>query len=130
MLKKLFLGLAIFFGANNAMASFTDNYAGCLDSALQIRRHMSQAWQLAKNEMPSRAKDSVFSAWDFSNVHYELQKRIPSKFSRTKGSFLELRDRVDYAEKYSYPFPWDNPQVAIFVTYAYRELYNNLAYCY
>ncbi len=102
----------------------------CLDSQKRASSFLNQAWLEIRSLPPSVARDSVWSAYDFSKEFTDVMLRIPGKFDRTKGLYYEERDRAYYAYRLVFAQRWPNPNIQRYVSYAYQEIYYNLAGCY
>lgn len=102
----------------------------CMDASLKINHALFQAWALADVDVRGPGRDAVWSTKEFSKPYTEIMKQIPGKFTRTKGVFQELQDRVTYTYKASLQTPWQNRYVHAYIAEAYQCLYRELARCY
>lgn len=103
--------------------------ADCVTSVYRVYQDFAQAWSYAINEPGSRARDAIFSTQDYGRVYWEVMRRVPQRSDRTKGLFMELRDRVDYTYRVARQTPWYDYRIWQLVQRGVQDT-NYLAWCY
>jgi hypothetical protein len=66
---------------------------------------------------------------DYANVYRELMRRVPGRFDRTMGVYMELEDRVYYMYRLGRSYPWQDRRTYAIIVQAVRNT-NYLGDCY
>lgn len=85
--------------------------ADCAVSAGNTYRALALAWQYAVPERPSRARDAIYTAQDWTKEYWDIMRRLPNRSDRTKGVYLETEDRLMYAYSNARYYPWADYRV-------------------
>lgn len=126
MYKQLFIILASLLPK-----VYASELAGpCQDASIKVNKALYDAWYVADLDTRGQARDAIWSAKEFSRPYSEIMKIIPGKFSRTKGVYQELHDKLTYAHRLSNETRWENPYVKYYVNQAYYCLIRELKVCY
>lgn len=116
------LSISVLMMSLATLAQAKETKESCTGYAASVYNNLNSAWSGASNERSSRARDAIWSTRDFSKIYWSLMVRIPGKFDRTKGPYLELVDRFRWAYEHARFEPWSNPSVLGYMHDARRDM--------
>lgn len=126
MKLRVLLTLTMGLLAYPSLADFTGD---CRPQSQSFSQALNDSWVAAKDEPPSYAKDTLFSAYDYAKAYHQIMLRTPYRQDWTKGVFLAQKDKLNYAYRYVRYEPWRNSSVWYYFSLALRR-FDELSWCY
>lgn len=121
----IFRVLILLFLSGELFASEAD----CPARALYVRNSLRELWVSVEPYPSSRARDGLFTTWDYSKPYYEVLKRSSRRVDRTKGVYQELEDRWVYSYREAKRYPWGSSRISDLLERTMSE-FISLSYCY
>lgn len=110
-LTLLFTFLVLTSSGLYAKPSSSESNATCPVRAEYVYSDLNNLWGYVKNYPRSSAKDAIYTTTDFAGVYSSLMRRMPGREDRTRGIYLELRDRFNYMYDRATRYPWQDAAI-------------------